>query len=159
MEVMEEVAEPPLTSTVCPSSRSKPTTQIQCSQAEKRSHGRVRGSPPGLCASSLPSIPRADMSKTTELPSSRQSTLPHVITERRPPASDGRGVEGETPHPPGNITMATISVYTTASGRHCVISWPCCIHRRHCNVWSLGTQRFVPGNGSQHCFIFTMKLT
>lgn len=29
----------PLTSTACPSSRSKPTTQMQCSQAEKRSHG------------------------------------------------------------------------------------------------------------------------
>lgn len=32
----------PLTSTACPSSRSKPTTQMQCSQAEKRSHGSRR---------------------------------------------------------------------------------------------------------------------
>lgn len=41
-----------LTSTACPSSRSKPTTQMQCSQAENRSQGSRRGSsasssPPG----------------------------------------------------------------------------------------------------------------
>lgn len=49
---LQRVFGTPLTSTACPSSRSKPTTQMQCSQAEKRSHGS-RGacsdpsSPPG----------------------------------------------------------------------------------------------------------------
>lgn len=41
-----------LTSTACPNSRSKPTTQMQCSQVEKRSHGSRKASsgsssPPG----------------------------------------------------------------------------------------------------------------
>uniref|UniRef100_A0A0E9W6C3 Uncharacterized protein n=1 Tax=Anguilla anguilla TaxID=7936 RepID=A0A0E9W6C3_ANGAN len=33
-----------MTSTACPSSRSKPTTQMQWSQAENRSHGKSTGS-------------------------------------------------------------------------------------------------------------------
>lgn len=42
-----------LTSTACPSSRSKPTTHMQCSQVEKRSHGSRRAS----SGSSSPSPP------------------------------------------------------------------------------------------------------
>ena len=43
----------PLTSTACPNSRSKPTTQMQCSQAENRSQGNRRAS----SASSSPPSP------------------------------------------------------------------------------------------------------